>query len=144
MWFRKLMATSLAVALVFGSASLLAQQGAISGQATDEAESPYSEYSVRLVRPETGEIVSSQVLDSEGRFAFTGLTIDQNLLVELIDTAEDNEVVCSEGPFGLTQDITSHSGINIDCGGPPAALWLVAGAAGLVTAVGILTQSNPQ
>jgi hypothetical protein len=61
MWFRKLMATSMAIALALGSAPLLAQQGAISGQATDEAESPYSEYSVRLVRPDTGEIVSSQV-----------------------------------------------------------------------------------
>jgi hypothetical protein len=144
MAFRKSMAGSLAVVLALGSAPLLAQQGAISGRATDEAESPYSEYSVRLVRPDTGEIVGTQVLDAEGRFSFTGLTIGQDLLVELIDTAENNELVCTEGPFGLSQDVTSHSGINIDCGGPPAALWLIAGAAGLVTAVGILTQSNPQ
>jgi len=145
MAFRQVIAASLAAMLAVGASPLLAQQqGSISGRADDEAESPYNEFTVRIVRPETGEIVSSQVLDSEGRFSISSLPISQDLLVELIDTAENNEVVCTEGPFNLSQNLTNLTDVNIDCGGPPAALWIVAGAAGLVTAVGILTQSNSQ
>jgi hypothetical protein len=145
MAFRQVVAASLAVMLAVGASPLLAQQqGSISGRAVDEAEVPYNEFTVRIVRPETGEIVSSQVLDSQGLFSIGSLPIGQDLLVELIDTAENNEVVCTEGPFSLSQSLTNMTDVNIDCGVPPAALWLIAGAAGLVTAVGILTQSNSQ
>jgi hypothetical protein len=40
MAFRQFVAASLAVLLALGSAPLLAQQGAISGTATDEADAP--------------------------------------------------------------------------------------------------------
>jgi hypothetical protein len=98
---------------------------------------------VRLVLSD-GTIATTQVLDAQGNFSMTGLTLGQNYLVELIDTTDNNDVVCTEGPYNLSQEVTSHSGINIDCGGAPAALWIIAGAAGLVTAAGLLTQSNSQ
>jgi hypothetical protein len=146
MAFRQVVAASLAVALAVGASPLLLaqQQGSISGRAVEEAESPYHEFTVRIVRPGTGEIVNSQVLDSEGLFAIDSLPVGEALLVQLIDTAEDNELVCTEGPVTLTPNATSLADVNIDCGRPPAALLIIAGAAGLVTAVGILTQSNTQ
>jgi hypothetical protein len=146
MAFRQVVAASLAVLLAAGASPLLIaqQQGSISGRADDEADSPYNEYTVRIVRSETGEIVSSQVLNSQARFSIGSLPLGLDLLVQLIDTAEDNEVVCTEGPYTITPDAVNLVDVDIDCGGPPAALWIVAGAAGLVTAVGVLTQSNSQ
>jgi hypothetical protein len=141
MAFRQVMATSLAFVMAVGTAPLLnAQQGAISGRATDEADSPYSEYTVQLRHPETAQILGTQVLDGQGRFSFTGLAMNR-YLVELIETSNNNRLVCQEGPFGLTSE-TAAIDVNIDCGGPPAALWLVAGAAGLVTAIGVLNASE--
>jgi hypothetical protein len=143
MAFRQVVAASLAVLLAVGASPLLAQQGAISGIATDEAESPYSDFAVRLVNPATGEIIgAAQTLDAEGRFSFSGLPIGQDYMVELIDTTDNDDVVCTEGPFDLTQEITAQTGINIDCGGAPAALWILAGAAAVVTAVGLACQST--
>jgi hypothetical protein len=143
MGFRQVVAGSLAVMLAVGASPLLAQQqGSISGRAVDEAERPYNQFTVRIVRPETGELVSSQVLDSQGLFSIGSLPVGPGLLVQLIDTSEDNEVVCTEGPFTLTQSAASLADVNIECGAPPAALWLIAGAAGLVTAVGVLTTQD--
>lgn len=145
MVFRQAVAASLAAMLAVGGAPLLlAQQGGISGTATDEARRPYSDFSVRVRDPQSGQVFGTQVLDAQGRFSFGGLTLGQNYLVELIQTNANNRIVCTEGPFGLNQQLTSRTDVNIDCGGPPAALWLLAGAAGVVTAVGLLTQSNGQ
>lgn len=141
MAFRQVMAASLAFVMAAGTAPLLAQQqGAISGRATDEADSPYSQYTVQLRHPETAQILGTQVLDGEGRFSFTGLAVDR-YLVELIDTGNDNRLVCQEGPVGITGEMLAVD-VNIDCGGPPALLWLAGGAAGLVTAIGILNASE--
>lgn len=142
MVFRQVMAASLALVLAVGTAPVLVaqQQGVIDGRATDEADSPYSDYTVQLRHPETAQILATQVLDGQGRFSFTGLALNQ-YLVELIDTRRDNRVVCTEGPFNVTESALAYD-VNIDCGGPPAFLWLVAGAAGLVTAIGILNASE--
>ena len=143
MRFRQVVAASLATLLAVGASPLLAQQqGSISGRATDEADSPYNEFTVRIVRPETGEIVSSQVLNAEGHFSIGSLPVEQELSVQLVDTAEDNELVCTEGPFTLSADASNIVNLNIECGHKAAALWIVAGAAGLVTAIGVLAQSD--
>jgi hypothetical protein len=134
--FRQVMAASLAGVLAVGGAPvLLAQQGAISGKATDEAHKPYPDYSVRLREPQSGQIFGTQPLDQQGRFAFSALTLGQSYIVELIDTTKNNRVVCTEGPFGLSQQQANRSDVNIDCGAPPAALWILAAAAGLTAGV---------
>jgi hypothetical protein len=140
---RQVIAASLALMLAVGASPLLAQQqGTISGNATDEAESPYRDFTVRIVRPDTGEVVGSQVLDAQGLFAIGKLPIGEDYIVELVQTTENNEIVCTEGPFNLTSEIVNLTDVNIDCGSPPAALYIIAGVAGLVSAAGLLTQSE--
>jgi hypothetical protein len=142
MVLRHLIAVSLALVMAFGTApSLLAQQqGAISGRATDEADAPYDHYTVQLRDPVTAQILATQVLDGEGHFSFSGLALNR-YTVELIDTADDNDLVCSEGPVVISAGRLTQE-VNIDCGGPPAALYLLGGAAGLVTAIGLLNASE--
>lgn len=138
MAFRQFIAASLAFAL--GTAPLFAQQGAIAGRATDEADEPYSNYTVQLRNPQTGDIAGTQVLSAQGEFSFTGLALNQ-YIVELVDTSDDNRVVCTEGPFGVATGALSHD-VNIDCGGAPAALWIIAGAAGVAAAVAVATATD--
>jgi len=150
MAFRQVMAASLTLMLAVGaSPALLAQQqGTIVGQATDEADDPFTDYTVQLRHPGTLQILATQALNAEGEFSFTGLSLDTEYLVELIDTSDDNSLVCAEGPFEFenNQDQPIQSiDVNIDCGAPPAALWVLAGAAGIVASVAttVGTASNP-
>ncbi len=139
MAFQQVMAASLAVVLAIGASPVILaqQQGTIIGQATDEADDPYGDFTVQLRDPSTNQIIATQVLNGEGEFSFTGLGLSQ-YLIELIDTSDDNEVVCAEGPFEVSADTPSLR-VVIDCGGPPAALWLIAGAAGLAAVAGATT-----
>ena len=83
MGLRQLMAASLAAMLAIGgSPILLAQQGALGGKATDEAKKPYTDYSVRLREPQTGQVFGTQTLTTDGQFSFTGLTLGQNYIVD--------------------------------------------------------------
>ena len=126
---RQVMAASLAAVLaVSGSPILFAQQGAISGKATDEARRPYPDYSVRVREPQTGQLAATQPLATDGTFTVTGLTLGQRYIVELVN---GNRVVCTEGPYNLNQGRTSISNVNIDCGLNPNSLWILAAAAGL-------------
>ena len=135
MRLRQLMAASLAAVLaVGGSPILLAQQGALGGKATDVAKRPYTDYSVRVREPQSGQIVGTQTLTTDGQFSFSGLTLGQNYIVELIETANNNRVVCTEGPFNLNQGRPSMTNVNVDCGLNPASLALIALAAGGLTA----------
>ena len=48
------------------------------------------------------------------------------MLVELVNLKR-NKIVCTEGPFMLTAPaLMNKTDVNIDCGQPPAALWLLA------------------
>ena len=135
MGLRQVMAASLAAVLAIGgSPILLAQQGALGGKATDEAKKPYTDYSVRLREPQSGQVFGTQTLSTDGQFSFTGLTLGQSYIVELIQPGNNNRVVCTEGPFSLNQQRSSVTNVNVDCGTNPTALWLLAAAAGLTTA----------
>lgn len=142
MAFRQVIAVSLALALAGGTTPLLVaqQQGAISGTATDEVDSPFSDYSVRLRHPDTGQILGTQILNEQGDFSFTGLALNQ-YIVELIDTTGDGEIVCTEGPLEVDADSLSYT-LSIDCGVTRLPLLLLVGAAGLVTAAGVLNASE--
>ncbi|MGE0702682.1 MAG: carboxypeptidase-like regulatory domain-containing protein [Vicinamibacterales bacterium] len=144
MAFRQVMAASLAFVMAIGAGPMLVAQqqgqGTIVGQATDEADSPYANYTVQLVHRDTQQILATQVLDGEGNFSFAGLG-PAPYFVRLIDNDDDNELVCEEGPFDVA-NADFNLDVNIDCGGPPAALYLAAGVAGLVTAIGVLDASE--
>jgi hypothetical protein len=145
MVLKKFCSATLVVMLVAGVSPLTAQQqvaptGSIAGRATDEARRPYSNYVVQLRDVDTGQIVNSVPLDSQGRYQFQNLPLSRHFLVELYNV-RDREMICTEGPQTLTAIAAERNDLNIDCGATPAALWLLMAAAGAVAATGIVTQS---
>jgi hypothetical protein len=138
---------TIATALLLASTgvSVLAQQGALAGKATAEAQQPYTEnYRVQLRDPASGAIVGTpQALDAQGRFSFTSLETNRRYLVELF-LVKENRVVCTEGPFQLTTTRVSLTDIDIDCGKKPLALWLLAAGAGTAAVIAIATRSASQ
>lgn len=136
---RQTVAFALAVAVAAGMISQPAfgaggSQGAgsISGTAMKEAKKPFPNYSVRARNVAQGVIAASVPLDPQGNFALSGID-PAKYLVELLDPK--GKVVCTEGPFDLTQQPTK-SGVDVRCG-KPAAWWLLAaaGAAGITAGV---------
>lgn len=148
MAIQKTCSAVLAFVLTVGMSPLAAQQppqpaaatGSIAGRATDEARRPYTNYVVQLRDAETGQIVSTVPLDTQGRYQFASVPLQRHFLVELYNV-RDREMICTEGPQTLTQDVAQRNDLNVDCGATPAALWLLTAAAGAVAATGIVTQS---
>jgi hypothetical protein len=143
MVIQRLPAAALAIVMAVGVSPLAAQQptsGTIAGRATDEARRPYSNYIVQVRDAETGQIVNTVPLDTQGRYQFAGLPLSRHFLVELYNV-RDREMVCTEGPQTLTAAASQRTDLNIDCGATPAALWLLTAAAGAVAATGVVTQS---
>ncbi len=73
-------------------------------------------------------------LDSRGNFSLPDLS-SAKYLVELVN--KNGKVVCTEGPFDLTQADAIKNDVVIDCDKIPAAGWLLgaAAAAGITAAV---------
>lgn len=118
---------------------LFAQQSTtLAGSAKDEAKKPYSDYTVRARDVKAGTISGSGLLDPQGAFSLVGLAT-QNYLVELVN--KDGKVVCTEGPFDLAKQ-PIKSDVIIDCGGIPAAWWLVGAAAAAGITAGVIASTN--
>jgi hypothetical protein len=145
MAMRKLQAIFLAAVMAAGAAPSFAQQsnGTISGIADDEANRPYSNYSVQLRDAATGQVVSTTNLTDQGRFTFENVGLSRRLLVELVNL-KDKDIVCTEGPFTLTPQGTMRTDVNIDCGKVPAAFWLLAAGAGTAAAIALADESPSQ
>jgi hypothetical protein len=132
----------LALAVAVAPTALLAQQsaGVLSGKATDEAKKPYTDYTVQLRDAATGQIVTTSPLNDQGLFAFANLALGKRYLVEL---TKQSKVVCTEGPFALASpNLVSKTDVNIDCGKPPAALWLLAAGAGTAAVIAVAARSG--
>jgi hypothetical protein len=135
----KILTIALAAAMALGVTPSLAQQanGIISGSADDEANQPYSDYSVQLRDAATGQIVNTAQLNAQGQFSFEKVSLSQRLLVELINV-KDKSTVCTEGPYVLAPGQTSKTNVNIDCGKRvPTSLWILAAGAGTAAAIGL-------
>ena len=133
---------AVAVAVVLASTGLMAQQaGQISGTAKDEAKTPYTDYSVRLRDIVQGQIAGSTPLDTTGAFTLPNL-LAAKYLVELLN--KDGKIVCTEGPFDLSQQLIKD-GIIINCDKIPVAWWLLgaAGAAGITAGVVAAGPASP-
>jgi hypothetical protein len=129
--------------MAVGAAPMMAQQaaGVLGGTATDEARAPFTDFSVQLRNPSTGQVVATQPLTEKGLFSFNNVELNQRLLVELVNLKQ-NKIVCTEGPFMLTAPaLTNKSDVSIDCGQPTAALWLLTAGAGAAAAIAIGTRS---
>lgn len=132
----RIAAVAVAVALVTGSAhvAIYAQNTTIAGTAKDEAKKPYPESSVRA-RNVDGSIAGMAIpLDQEGNFSLGNLP-SAKYLVELLNKKGD--VVCTEGPFDMTQQ-PSKTDVVIDCNKVPAAWWLLGAAAAAGITAGIV------
>ena len=79
-------------------------------------------------------------LDSDGNFSLANLAPAQ-YSVELLN--RDGKVVCTEGPYNLTQQLAKDS-VNISCNKVPAAWWLIGAAAAAGITAGVLTASSAQ
>jgi hypothetical protein len=145
MAIRKVFAIALAAVVAIGVTPSLAQQanGIISGSADDEARKPYSDYSVQLRDAATGQIAGTVQLNPLGQFSFENVGLSRRLLVELVNV-KDKNVVCTEGPYVLTQTEMSKTNVNVDCGVVPAAFWILAAGAGTAAAIALADQSPSQ
>lgn len=120
-------------------AMLAAQQSTtLAGSAKDEAKKPYSDYTVRARDVRAGTIAGSGLLDPQGGFSLVGLS-SQNYLVELVN--KNGKVVCTEGPFDLARQ-PIKSDVIVDCGGIPAAWWLVGAAAAAGITAGVIAAGD--
>lgn len=138
MSIRRTTALALVAMMTLGSLPTLAQQpGTLGGNATKELKGAPEVHSVQVRDVETGQIVQTQPLDATGRFNVTGLDMNRNYLIELLQTTE-NEVLCVEGPFMLDSTSQPHKvDVEVECGNK--ALWLLLAA----PAIGLLAARSP-
>jgi hypothetical protein len=134
----RFVALTVAAALAVGAtqAAIVAagqQTASIVGTAKNEASTPYQEFTVQARDTMQGQIAGSVRLDAEGNFSLLNLA-SAKYVVELLN--KDNKIICTEGPFDLTQRMTRDK-VNIDCDRVPAAWWLLgaAGAAGITAGI---------
>lgn len=133
-------ATALAVGATHAGLVAAGQQTAsIVGTAKNEASTPYQEYTVQARDTMQGQIAGTVKLDAEGNFSLLNLS-SAKYVVELLN--KDNKIICTEGPFDLTERMNRDK-VNIDCDRVPAAWWLLgaAGAAGITA--GIVAGGGP-
>jgi hypothetical protein len=140
MTIRRTLASVLAFALALTPSLSLAQQqlgtGALAGKASDEVKPPYGDYTVLVRNVATGQPVATKVLDQDGKFSFPNLELNQRYLIELVQTKQ-NKVLCTEGPYGLVvNERTQKLDVNIDCGKPPALLYILLGGAATAALLG--------
>jgi hypothetical protein len=145
MRLRQVVAVGLAMAMATVPILAAGQQGAatvtLAGIAKKEAKKPYTDYTTRARNVQTGEIAGTATnTDPDANFTISGLP-PANYLVELLN--KDGKVVCTEGPFNMTQQLVKND-IDISCNKVPAAWWLlgVAAAAGITAGV-VVAKASP-
>ena len=110
------------------------QNVTIGGTAKKEAKKPYTDYTVRARNSQGGQIAGMGMLDTNAQFSLAGMP-PANYLVELLD--KNGKVVCTEGPFNLTQQLVKND-VKIDCGKLPVAWLLIAAAAAAGITAGVV------
>ena len=140
MKIRQLLTMGMIAAFTATMAAGAQQTASVSGTAKKEAKKPYTDYSVRARNVQQGQIGGTTPLDSDGNFSLANLPPAQ-YAVELLN--HDGKVVCTEGPYNLTQQLAKDSD-NISCNKVPAAWWLVGAAAAAGITAGVLTASSAQ
>ena len=139
--FRAGLALALVGSLALGPLQAAGQTsgpGLISGTAKHKAKNPYRDYTVRTRDVASGTIAATSVLDGSANFSVPSLAL-ANYLVELVD--KNGKVICTEGPYNLTQAVAQKTDVNIDCGVPPTTWLLVAGAAAAGVTAGVASGS---
>ncbi len=114
---RQLLGVGLAVAMTIAAVpvSLAAagqQTATISGTAKNEAQPPYSQYSVRAHNSQNGQLSTPVPLGPDGQFRLAQLPLGTYTL-ELLN--HDGTVVCTAGPFAMTAQNLTANNATIDC-----------------------------
>jgi hypothetical protein len=135
----RVVAIAVAAALAVGATqnALIAagqQSATISGTAKKEAKKPYADFTVQARNVQQGQIGATTTLDMDGNFTLPNLS-SAKYLVELVN--KDGKIVCTEGPFDLSQQMNRNN-VNIDCDKVPAAWWLLGAAAAAGVTAGIV------
>lgn len=139
-----------AIAVAFSMASAAAQTAVlaagqqtatIAGTAKDQAKKPYADYTVRARDVSTGMIAGNVPLNTDGNFSLPDLSSSKYLVELVLHKNNKDKVVCTEGPFDLTQQMLKND-VVIDCGKVPAAWWLLGAAAAAGITAGIITANN--
>jgi hypothetical protein len=139
-----------AIAVAFSLASAAAetallaagqQTATIAGTAKDEAKKPYADYTVRARDVSTGMIAGNVPLNTDGNFSLPDLSSSKYLVELVLHKNNKDKVVCTEGPFDLTQQMLKND-VVIDCGKVPAAWWLLGAAAAAGITAGIVAANN--
>jgi hypothetical protein len=145
---RQLVALSVSVALASTAVPTLVfagQQGGqqnvtLAGTAKNEAKKPYTDFTVRARNTQSGSIAGTTPLNQDGNFSLGNLP-PALYVTELLN--RDGKVVCTEGPFNMTQTVLKDD-VKIACNKVPVA-WLLLGAAAAagVTAAVVSGPSSP-
>jgi hypothetical protein len=139
-----------AIAVAFSLASAAAetallaagqQTATIAGTAKDEAKKPYSDYTVRARDVSTGMIAGNVPLNTDANFSLPDLSSSKYLVELVLHKNNQDKVVCTEGPFDLTQQMLKND-VVIDCGKVPAAWWLLGAAAAAGITAGIVAANG--
>jgi hypothetical protein len=140
----RMIASGLAVAMAIAALPITAVAGAggqqtvtLGGTGKKEAKKPYTQYSTRARNSRTGDIAGTTPLDVDANFTLANLP-PASYVVELLD--KDSKLVCTEGPFNLTQQL-AKTDIDISCNKVPVAWWLLGAAAAAGITAGIVTAS---
>jgi hypothetical protein len=142
---RQVVATAVALAVMGSSTptTLMAgaqQTGALSGTAKNEAKKPFLEYTVQArnvgAGVSGGPIAGAVALDANGNFSLTSL-MPSKYVIELLN--KKGKVVCTEGPFDLTQPPMAKTDVVVDCNHVPVAWWLLAAAGAAAITAGIVS-----
>lgn len=140
---RQVIATAVALAVMGGSTPMTLMAGAqqtatLSGTAKDEAKKPFPEFTVqaRNVAIPGGPVAGSIALDTNANFALSGL-MPSRYVIELLN--KKGKVVCTEGPFDLTQPPMAKNDVVVDCNHVPVAWWLLAAAGAAAITAGIVS-----
>ena len=136
---RQILALGLVVAfataaLPIGVVAAGQQTATITGTAKNEAKKPFPDYTARARNAQDGQIAGMTPLDTDANFLLTGLP-PARYVVELVN--HDGKVVCTEGPFNLTQQLAKEQ-VNISCNKVPAAWWLLGAAAAAGITAGVV------
>jgi hypothetical protein len=96
---------------------------------------------VRARDVSTGMIAGNVPLNSEANFSLPDLSSSKYLVELVLHKDNKDKVVCTEGPFDLTQQMLKND-VVIDCGKVPAAWWLLGAAAAAGITAGVVAANN--
>lgn len=104
-----------------------------------------TDYAVQLRDAETGKVLTTVPIDSEGVFVAKEVPVSKPYLLELVRAnTKETPVVCTAGPYTVPPDPKVKTNARLDCGRAPAAFWVLAAAAGTAGFTSYVTRSASQ